>query len=94
MSQYISCDQVVWLQNALNRYAKLHHETMTSTRCSEHYQYTHQLGCIVEIMEVLGLKVQDDAALGNLLSWVKHKVPQDKNTDIQLDARYNPLGSA
>lgn len=83
----INCDQVIWLQNALTRYAQLYHSTHAiSPRIARDYADCHQVGCILEIMDVLGLKAKDKLAEGNILAGIKSRIPMDKtNTRIEGD---------
>lgn len=76
---YINCDQVIWLQNALTRYAQLHHGALSmNPRVAHHYADTHQVACIIELMDILGLKVRDDLVVGNIFAGIKALIPQDK----------------
>lgn len=76
---YINCDQVIWLQNALTRYANLHHGVLSYyPKIANNYADTAQVSCLLEIMEILSLKVENEAAMHNLLSSVVSKIPRDK----------------
>lgn len=56
----INCDQVAWLYDALDRYIDTN-ETPAVSRAGEMKIF----GCMYEIMEVLGLEFEDDAARNN-----------------------------
>ena len=75
----INCDQVIWLQNALLRYAQHHHAALSiHPRVAHHYADAAQFACIIELMDILGLQVQDHLAEGNILARLKSLIPQDK----------------
>ena len=79
MTKYINCDQVIHLQNALTRYAQLYHSTHAMfPRSAVHYSDTHQVGCVLEIMDILGLKADGASSEGNILAGIKCRIPQDK----------------
>jgi len=63
-------------------------------RAAVAYSDTHQVGCILEIMDILGLKSQDANAEGNIMAGIKARIPQDKQyTDKPAVATNNHYDS-
>ena len=60
MRRTISCDQVVWLQNALERYINVHEKPAVSRKESMKIY-----ACMYEIIEVLNLRFEDERARFN-----------------------------
>lgn len=76
---YMTCDQAIWLHNALNRFALLYNSANShSPRCAQHYRETHEVGCIIEIMGILGIKAEDEKVVANIMASIKSHIPQDK----------------
>lgn len=84
MSKNINCDQMMWLQNALSRYANLYHGVMAHyPKIAGNYADTAQVSCLIEIMEILDLQVDSDSTESNLLSKVKSLIPKPKANPCQ-----------
>lgn len=78
---YMTCDQAIWLHNALNRFALLYNSANShSPKCAQHYRETHEVGCIIEIMGIFGIKAEDERVMGNIMASVKSNIPQVKKT--------------
>ena len=76
----ISCDQVAWLYNALDRYIDTNEKPDVS-RKGEMSVYA----CMYEIIEVLGLEFQDDAARQNATPGdVRKLAPMDTGNPNRL----------
>mgnify|MGYP000735851036 FL=1 len=60
----INADQVVWVRDALTRLSDTRTQANTFPRVSR-LQEAAIVACILEIMEVLGLEFEDDAARAN-----------------------------
>ncbi len=87
MGLVVNCDQMMWIQNALTRYAQLHHSAIAlHPRVAQHYAETNQVACIIELMDILDLTITDPAAEGNLLAGVKALLPLQKSTNISKAA--------
>lgn len=64
-SQMITCDQVEWLGNVLDRYAEI--LRMPRVGISRAVGDA-RIAAIIEIMEILDLEFEDDAARRNVIS--------------------------
>ncbi len=79
MSLIIGCDQMIWIQNALTRYAQMHHAVYSfHPKIAQHYAETHQVACIIELMEILDLGISESSAEGNLFAAIRSKIPNSK----------------
>lgn len=84
MGLIIDCDRMTWIQNALTRYAQLHHVAISMhPAVATHYADTHQVACIIELMEILDLSITDPAAEGNLFAAIRSKIPNIKQPTKQ-----------
>jgi len=77
----ISCDQVAWVNDALDRYAEaLRVPRVGISRSRE----AGKLACLLEIMEVLFLEFADDSARGNAVAGFRElrKATQEPHSQI------------
>lgn len=86
--QPVSCDQIIWLKNALDRYAERCRINNTQPRVADSYHHTDQVACMIEIMEVLHVECDDHRAVGNVLASVKAHIPQPKE-DVHIGANHD-----
>ena len=62
MQQKINCDQVIWLQNILERYRAT---CRIATVAASYADEAAKLAAIHEIVELFGLQWEDDSAMSN-----------------------------
>lgn len=62
MQQKINCDQVIWLQNILERYRET---CRIATVATSYADEAAKLAAIHEIVELFGLQWEDDSAMRN-----------------------------
>lgn len=90
----ITCDQVAWMLNAINRYLPPNNYPAVS-RSREMQSYA----LLYELMEVAGLKFADELAQRNgTPPDVRHFLPEKKEATITTAQRgiapFNPLNAA
>jgi len=84
----INCDQVSWIMAILTRYSEAVRKNSTCPSISR-LGKTAKLAALLELMEILGLKFDDDLASGNGLSELTEFNELRKIGDASNKARSN-----